>query len=371
MEQPPPGQRQPAAAAPRHRKKREKHVIQELQERVRVMTNLANQLERENRFLQARAAVLQGLVQEVDGIGWMLTNMAQRGSAAPGGQQDQDESIEQRAQRAWEHTRHLLATAGLDVPAVQPDRRPLVVWLERPAELRAQFAAMTGQSARELYKNHVCDANLLLILLQHDFEVNAVVSKLEDTMGKTWAWLLGLLLWRPDLAAELGTTDLMEGRLLPDQDLWRRVAMRLTPTQEQFAAVELIEELLGPFHRQLPTNLSYLLAQHQQALRLANPDQQYVAHDAVLDQMSSSMHVWHSLLILQLLFFHVTFTPIQLARVAVAAYPFFLCEGALTEQLQLLVQAQHMLSPAAAATAAAAAPHPASAPEPAERSHRL
>lgn len=335
------------------------------------MTNLANQLERENRFLQARAAVLQGLVQEVDGIGWMLTNMAQRGSAAPGGQQDQDESIEQRAQRAWEHTRHLLATAGLDVPAVQPDRRPLVVWLERPAELRAQFAAMTGQSARELYKNHVCDANLLLILLQHDFEVNAVVSKLEDTMGKTWAWLLGLLLWRPDLAAELGTTDLMEGRLLPDQDLWRRVAMRLTPTQEQFAAVELIEELLGPFHRQLPTNLSYLLAQHQQALRLANPDQQYVAHDAVLDQMSSSMHVWHSLLILQLLFFHVTFTPFQLARVAVAAYPFFLCEGALTEQLQLLVQAQHMLSPAAAATAAAAAPHPASAPEPAERSHRL
>jgi hypothetical protein len=335
------------------------------------MTNLANQLERENRFLQARAAVLQGLVQEVDGIGWMLTNLSEAGGEGPEGPQDQEASADLRAQRTWEHTRQLLAQSGLDIPAAQPDRRPLVVWLERPAELRAQFAAMTSQSARELYKNHVCDANLLLILLQHDFEVNAVIAKLEDTMGKTWAWLLALLLWRPDLAAELGTTDLMEGRLMPDQDLWRRVAMRLSPTAEQFAAVELIEELLGPFHRQLPTNLSYLLSQHQQALRLATPDQQYVAQDAVVDQMTSSMHVWHSLLILQLLFFFVTFTPMQLARVAVAAYPFFMCEGALTEQLQLLVQAQHLLSPAAASTAAAAAAHPASAPELPERGYRL
>lgn len=333
------------------------------------MTNLANQLERENRFLQARAAVLQGLVQEVDGIGWMLSNVSQ--GAREGGQQDPDVSMEERALRAWEHTRHLLAQSGLDVPGGQPERRPLAVWLERPAELRAQFAAMTSQSARELYKNHVCDANLLLILLQHDFEVNAVVLKLEEIIGKTWAWLLALLLWRPDLAAELGTTDLMEGRLMPDQDLWRRVAIRLAPTPAQFDGVELIEELLGPFHRQLPTNLSYLLTQHQQALRLENPDQQYVAQEAVLDQMSSSMHVWHSLLILQLLFFYVTFTPIQLARVAVAAYPFFLCEGALTEQLQLLVQAQQLLSPAAAATATAAATHSASGPEPAERGYRL
>jgi hypothetical protein len=336
-------------------------LVLQLQEQVVLFSTALTALKQENRVLQQRHHLLQRLLLEMDGLGWALTTPDTPACEDA----DDDTSLPSlassstvRSLLALQHTRVLLAQHGVDLSVTDPAHRPLIVWMKRPAALRSEMRALTPAAARDWYRNRVCDAAIKLQLLRCDVARETVESQLETIMGTLCAWLLGLLLWRPDLLAELGSRDLMTGASTSSTAspaLWRQVADHLVLSPEQCTALGAAEELMGPRLSHMPLTLATLLQQHLLALAMDSPE----AQDELITGMQTALRSWHGTLVLQLLFCYTTLTPVQLATAAADAYPHFLCEGALTGAL--MVAAQRHLAAASKADAAAAAAQAAAA----------
>ena len=309
----------------------------QLQEQVLTVASTARRLEQENKVLQQRFNVLQGLLLELDGLGWALDTPDSPPDETPADDLSQPpRSAPMRSLLALQHTRLLLADFGVEISPAEQSRRPLVVWLNRPAALRTQLQKLTVESARKHYEEQVCDACLMLKLLQKNVAVTTVTQQLEDIMGRICSWLLGMLLWRPELVAELSRKDLIEGVRAASASHWQRIALEMAPDLEQCAAIIAVEKLLSPRLNQIQNSLNQLLRQHL----LAQSIHAVEIEDQLLDAMTSGLRSWHGTLIVQLLFCYSSFTPVQLARAAVSSYPHFFCEGPLMEQLlQLAVRA--------------------------------
>jgi hypothetical protein len=336
-------------------------VCLQLQEQVVLFSTALTALKQENRVLQQRHQLLQRLLLEMDGLGWALTTPDTPASEDA----DDDTSLPSlassstvRSLLALQHTRVLLAQHGVELSVTDPAHRPLIVWMKRPAALRSEMRALTPAAARDWYRNRVCDAAIKLQLLRCDVAREAVEGQLETIMGTLCAWLLGLLLWRPDLLAELASRDLMTGASTSSAAspaLWRQVADHLVLSPEQCTALGAAEELMGPRLSHMPLTLATLLQQHLLALAMDSPE----AQDELIMGMQNALRSWHGTLVLQLLFCYTTLTPVQLATAAADAYPHFFCEGALTGAL--MVAAQRHLAAASKADAAAAAAQAAAA----------
>jgi hypothetical protein len=300
-----------------------------LQEQVLTVASTARRLEQENKVLQQRFKVLQNLLLELDGLGWALDNPDSPPEESRGEKFAQLPPSAMRSLLALQHTRLLLADYGVDISPPMQSRKPLVVWLDRPAALRAQLQKLTAESARKYYEENVCDACLMLKLLQKNVEIPTVTRQLEDIMGRVSSWLLGMLLWRPEVVAELSKTDLLEGVRSASASHWQRVAVEMAPDIDQCAAIIAVERLLSPRLNQIQNTLNQLLRQHL----LAQSIHAVEIEDQLLEAMTSGLRSWHGTLLVQLLFCYTTFSPVQLARAAVSSYPHFFCEGPLMEQL--------------------------------------